>query len=167
MSAHTGTHVDAPRHFLRDGRPLEQVDLLPFWGKAQVVTLTHKTEGALVPADFAPFDLTLAPRLLVHSAASTLDPSQFPNTFVYPSPELGPYLASQGVILYGSDTPSMDHQDSQTLLGHKGLQQNRIAILEGLDLRLAPDGLYELSALPLRLVGGGGSPVRAVLKTID
>lgn len=167
MSAHTGTHVDAPRHFLADGRPLDQVDLLPFWGLAQVVSMRHKPEGALTAEDFADIDLTRAPRLLVHSEASHLDPQQFPTSFVYPAPELGAFLATQGVILYGSDTPSMDHQDSKTLLGHKGLHGNGISILEGLDLTDVPDGIYELSALPLPLVNGDGSPVRAVLKTQD
>jgi len=167
MSAHTGTHVDAPRHFLADGRPLDQVDLLPFWGLAQVVTIHHKTDGALTAVDFSDIDLTLAPRLLVHSAASHLDPERFPQQFVYPSPELGSFLATQGIILYGSDAPSMDEETSKTLAGHKGLHHNGIAILEGLDLSDVPDGVYELSALPLPLVHGDGSPVRAVLKTVD
>ena len=167
MSAHTGTHVDAPRHFLVDGQPLDQIDLRPFWGLAQVVTVRHKADGALTVADFADCDLTLASRLLVHSDASHLDPQQFPKQFVYPAPELGEFLSAQGVILYGSDAPSMDHEESKSLLGHKGLHANGISILEGLDLSDVPDGIYDLSALPLPLVNGDGSPVRAVLRTIE
>ena len=166
LSVHTGTHVDAPRHFLQDGTPLDQVELLPYWGNAQVVTIKDQKGGPLTPADFAHIDLTLAPRVLIHSQASHADPTQFQKEIRYPSPELGAFLASQGIILFGTDAASVDHVDSKSLLGHKGLADNRVAILEGLDLSQVTDGVYELVALPLRIVGGDGSPVRAVLKTI-
>ncbi|MEZ4517909.1 MAG: cyclase family protein [Chloroflexota bacterium] len=113
VSSHTGTHVDAPYHFLDDGPTLETVDLSVYWGPAQVVTVT-KEAGALVPADFAHADLTLAPRLLVHSKASHKDPTQFHHDFVYPSPELADFLWIAGIILYGADAPSMDASDSET-----------------------------------------------------
>ena len=60
----------------------------------------------------------------------------------------------------------MDHADSKDLPGHNALLAAGIAILEGLDLRAAPDGVYELVALPLKIAGGDGSPVRAVLRTL-
>ena len=74
------------------------------------------------------------------------------------------YLGRLHIVLYGADAPSMDHVESKTLPGHHALHRNGIAILEGLDLSAAPDGLYELVALPLKIEGGDGSPVRAVLK---
>ena len=101
---------------------------------------------------------------LVHSPASELDPRVFPSEFVCPSPELANYLGQQGVVLYGSDTPSMDREDSKTLDGHRALYRNNIAILEWLDLSGVADGFYELSALPLKIAQGDGSPVRAVLR---
>ncbi len=163
LSAHTGTHVDAPYHFDDRGRTLDVVDLAPFWGPAQVVTVT-KESGPLEPGDFAHIDLRQAPRLLVRSRASTQDPTRFPEEFVYPSPELANFLGAQGVLLYGADAPSMDHASSATLPGHHALLAAGIAILEGLDLTQAPDGIYELAALPLKIAGGDGSPVRAVLR---
>lgn len=166
LAAHTGTHVDAPYHFTEDGATLEQVDLAPYWGLAQVVTVS-KESGPLFPADFAGYDLGRAPRLLVHSAASAGDPRVFPPAFVHPSPELADRLGEVGVVLYGADAPSMDAQDSKELSGHHGLQRNGILILEGLDLTDVPDGLYELAAFPLKILGGDGSPVRAVLRTLD
>ncbi len=165
LSAHTGTHADAPYHFAADGATLEQVDLTPYWGSAQVVTVARMA-GELTPADFAHVDLAAAPRLLVRSAASSQDPTEFPSEIVYPGPALIELLGQQGVILYGADAPSMDAIDSKTLPGHHALRQHGIAILEGLDLRAAPDGLYELAALPLKIAGGDGSPVRAVLRTL-
>lgn len=166
LSAHTATHVDAPYHFTDDGATMESVDLSVYWGLAQVVTVT-KASGPLVPDDFAGYDLTRVPRLLVRSGASTADPRVFHHDYVYPGPELADYLGECGIILYGADAPSMDASDSKTLPGHHALQRNGILILEGLDLSEAPDGVYELSAFPLKILGGDGSPVRAVLRSLD
>lgn len=165
MSAHTGTHVDAPYHFAADGRTLEAVDLDPYWGAAQVVTVP-KTNGPLAAADFADYDLRLAPRLLVHSAASEADPRLFPAEFVYPSSELADQLGALGIVLYGTDGPTMDAAESKTLPGHHALHRNGIVILEGLNLTNVPDGLYELVALPLKVANGDGSPVRAALRSL-
>lgn len=166
MSAHTGTHVDAPYHFAGDGTTMEAVAPEIYWGPAQVVTVS-RSSGALQPQDFEEVDLSLAPRLLVHSAASDLPKTVFPQVFVYPSPALAAHLAGAGVILFGSDAPSMDAQDSKTLQGHHALRTHGIAILEWLDLSQTPDGLYELVALPLKIAGGDGSPVRAVLRATE
>lgn len=163
LSAHIGTHADAPYHFHERGKTLDIVDLAPYWGLAQVVTVT-KAAGPLYPEDFGHVNVRLAARLLVHSEASTLDLARFPDEFVYPSPELANYLGAHGVLLYGADAPSMDDANSTTLPGHHAMLAAGIAILEGLDLSLAPDGLYELAALPLKIARGDGSPVRAVLR---
>lgn len=166
MSAHTGTHVDAPFHYTDNGQTLEAIDLQPFWGLAQVVTIT-KEKGPVYPADLADYDLGLAPRLLVRTPIGVMSTTQFPDSIPHPSPELADYLGSIGICLYGTDAPSMDDIQSQTLPGHTAMLRNGIAIMESLDLNQAPDGLYELSALPLKIMGGDGSPVRAVLRTIE
>jgi arylformamidase len=164
MSAHTGSHIDAPFHFVDAADSVEALDLNIYWGSAQVVSV-DKQSGPLYPDDFAGCDLSLAPRILVRSKASDLDVSVFPDAFVYPSPELADKLAESGVFLFGTDAPSVDAEDSKMLDGHKALHRNGIFILEWLDLSNAPDGLYELVALPLKIEGGDGSPVRAVLRT--
>ena len=166
MGAHTGTHVDAPYHFTDEGVTMERVDLAAYWGPAQVVTV-EKASRPLVPADLADYDLGLAPRLLVKSGASAADPRVFHHEFVYPSPELADHLGKLGVVLYGTDAPSMDASDSKTLEGHHALHRNNILILEGLDLSGVPDGVYELVAFPLKILGGDGSPVRAVLRATE
>lgn len=166
LSAHTGSHADAPRHFTDDGLTMEQVALRPYWGPALVVTVA-KEAGPLVPADFAAYDLRGAERLLVRTPAGQLDPAVFPLQFVHPSPEMADYLGQLGIILYGTDAPSMDAVDSKALPGHNALRRKGIAILESLDLSLAPDGRYELVALPLKIKGGDGSPVRAALRTLE
>ena len=165
VSAHMGTHVDAPSHFAIDGHTMESAPLEVYWGPAQVVTVA-KEAGPLYPADFAHVDLGRAPRLLVNSRHAERDHGHFYPDFVYPSPELADFLGQHGIILYGADAPSMDDSQSQTLPGHHAMLRNNIYIMEGLDLRLAPDGLYELSAFPLKIATGDGSPVRAVLRTL-
>ncbi len=164
LSSHTGTHADAPFHFQRSGATMEQAALDVYWGPAQVVTV-RKPAGPLEPQDMQHVDLSLAPRLLVRSAAGLISSDLFPSKFVYPTPGVVSVLANAGIVLYGADTPSMDAADSKELPGHNALLAAGIAILEGLDLRVAPDGVYELVALPLKIAGGDGSPVRAVLRT--
>ena len=165
ISAHTGSHVDAPYHFTDDGLTMEEVDLRPYWGPAQVVTIDN-VSGSLFPADFSTFDLTAAARLLVRTPVSRYLITEFPPVIPHPSPELANLLGSLGILLYGTDALSMDDINSESLPGHNGMLHNGIAILEGLDLSHAPDGLYELVALPLKIIGGDGSPVRAVLRTL-
>lgn len=166
LSAHTGTHVDAPYHYKDAGTTLESLLLEPFWGPAQVVTV-QKEDGVLTPDDLDYYEIGRAPRLLVHSPASGLDPKRFPERYLYPGPELATFLGERGVILYGTDAPSMDAVDSKRLPGHNALDEEGIAILEGLDLSRAADGLYELVALPLKIGGGDGSPVRAALRPLS
>ncbi len=165
ISAHTGSHVDAPYHFADQGMTMEGVDLRPYWGPAQVVTV-DKESGPLFPADFAAYDLSAAARLLVRTPVARYPITEFPPVIPHPSPELADLLGSLGILLYGTDALSMDDVNSTSLPGHNAMLANGIAILEGLDLRDAPDGLYEIAALPLKIVGGDGSPVRAVLRSL-
>jgi arylformamidase len=163
LSSHTGTHADAPYHFTRDGSTIEKAPLEAYLGPATVVTV-QREEGPLVPADFPGLDWSQVRRLLVHSRASDEPAKLFPTRFVYPSPELVDFMAEYNLLLFGSDAPSMDHMESKTLPGHNALRNRGIAILEGLLLSGVPDGVYELIALPLKIEGGDGSPVRAVLR---
>ena len=163
MSVHTGTHVDAPYHFDEEGDPIHQMDLSPFWGLAQVVHV-EKSEGSLIPTDISHVDLSKAPRLLIRSTSSGKDHSVFYPDFVYPHPELAPFLAEQGIVLFGTDAPSVDHVHSKSLEGHHALHASGISILEGIELTGVKEGIYDLCALPLKIVGGDGSPVRALLR---
>lgn len=165
ISSHTGTHVDAPYHFSNDDLTIEQVPLAAYVGPATVVTVARES-GPLTPADFPDLDWSVVSRLLVHSSASDKPHHLFPTEFVYPSPELADWLGRHQVVLFGSDAPSMDDMNSKSLPGHHALRRNRVAILEGLLLSGVPDGDYELIALPLKIEGGDGSPVRAILRSL-
>lgn len=163
LSSHTGTHADAPYHFSNHDLTIEKVPLEPYIGPATVVTV-QREEGPLTPSDFSDLDWEQVERLLVHSSASAKPDDEFPTRIIYPSPELADFLAEHGIVLFGSDAPSMDDINSKPLPGHNTLRRNGLAILEGLLLTGVPDGNYELIALPLKIEGGDGSPVRAILR---
>jgi arylformamidase len=165
MSSHTGTHVDAPYHFLDDDVTMEKAPLEAYIGPATVVTVQREA-GPLTLADFPGLEWSQVKRLLVHSIASHRPVDQFVTKFVYPSPELAGVMAQYGIVLFGSDAPSMDDMQSKTLPGHKALRRHHIAILEGLLFTGVPDGTYELIALPLKIEHGDGSPVRAILRSL-
>jgi len=163
MSIHTATHIDAPYHFESQGETCHQLDLSAYWGPAQVMTV-QKEHGPLEVEDLGGVDLKTAPRLLLHTSASKLADEEFPTRIVYPSVSMVNSLAAAGVVLLGTDAPSVDALDDRLLPGHAALYRHGIAILEGLNLSRVPDGLYELCALPLKIEFGDGSPVRAVLR---
>lgn len=163
MSAHTGTHADAPYHFQIDGAHPAQLSLDRYIGPAQVVTVKRK-HGGIVPADLADYSLEGIERLLIRTWVSDLPDEQWPDNFPYPTPALIEWLPD--LKLFGVDMPSVDDFNSKTLACHNLLAARGIAHLETLMLRDIPDGLYELIALPLKVDGVCGSPVRAILRDV-
>jgi arylformamidase len=161
LSAHTGTHTDAPFHFDDAGATADALDLHPFIGPAQVISLTDRK--LIRREDIEPFDVTSTPRLLIRTNAWT-DHTQFPTSIPVMDEDVPAWLNQQGVILVGVDVPSVDHLDSKALPNHHALGALGITILEGLNLSEVPAGRYELLALPLKLVGADGAPVRAILR---
>lgn len=163
-SVHSGTHADAPFHFLPDGRTIDQLELEPFIGPALVVDVTGRQTIEI--GDFPDADFRATPRVLLKSN-SWSDTSRFPDRIPVLARGVPGWLKDHGVILIGVDVPSVDQIDSKDLLIHHEIGRCGICILENLDLRQVPAGQYELIALPLRLVGADGAPVRAVLRSIS
>lgn len=174
MSLHTGAHTDAPYHFDDAGADMASVDVAKYVGPCVVARVAANSSGAggggagggqgVRPSDLPPNcerDLRSAPRLLLRTYAAR--PSEFDVHMRHLTPELADWLADRGVVLVGLDTDSMDAFDSKELPAHRRLAARGVAILEGLDLSRVESGVYDLVALPLRLVGADASPVRAVL----
>jgi arylformamidase len=160
-TVHLGAHADAPSHYGADAPTIDERSLDYYLGECQVmrVSVPRRTRITLdmLPAPVA------APRLLL--ATDTFpDPELFNEDFAALSPELIHALHRKGVKLIGIDTPSVDLFDSKDLPSHHAFLACDMAILEGLVLAEVPEGMYELIALPLRLVGFDASPVRAVLR---
>lgn len=165
LSAHTGSHADAPYHYADEGAHPAGLALDPYLGPAHVVTIARE-HGGIVPGDLAGHGLDAVQRLLIHTWVSDLPDHQWPDDFPYPTVELIDWLAVRGVCLLGMDSPSVDRFDSTDLPGHHRLRHHGIANLESLRLAGVPDGRYELIALPLKIDGVCGSPVRAVLRPL-
>ena len=164
MSIHTGTHVDAPYHFLEKGETTDALAPEIYIGPALVVDAPGS--GIIGIESLGNADLGPTPRVLFRTDAWQ-DHTRFPDTFPIMEEPLIDHLAGQGVRLVGIDLPSVDAPESESLPNHHHLAANGIYILESLDLRKAAPGRYELIALPLKLSGADGSPVRAVLRTMD
>jgi arylformamidase len=161
LSTHTGTHIDAPYHFDETGKKVHQLDLRTYMGPARVIHLPGRT--TISQADLLPYGLRGVERLLIRTDAWQ-GREGFPPTIPHLSPEAVPLLQEIGVRLLGVDVPSIDPIDSKELAAHHALHQHGIHILEGIVLNHVPEGDYELIALPLPIVDGDGSPVRAVLR---
>jgi arylformamidase len=166
LSAHTGTHADAYFHYEPGGAHPAAMNLDAYIGPAKVVTVKRR-DGGLLPEDFAHVDLTGVRRLLIHSHVSDLPDDEWPSEFPYLTVELIDWLADLGVVLIGLDSPSVDAFDSKELRCHHALYRHTMVNIETLQLRGVPDGDYKLVALPLKLDLACGSPVRAVLRTLE
>jgi len=163
-TVHLGAHVDAPNHYGLDAPSIEQRGLDHYLGECQVIGVSVAKKTRVSREDIN-VDVR-APRVLFHTGTYA-DPNHFDEGFAALDPGLVEWLAGRGAKLIGIDTPSVDLFESKELPAHKTFLKHDVAILEGIVLDGVPDGLYELIALPLKLVGFDASPVRAVLRSID
>lgn len=164
-SVHTGTHVDAPHHFLNDHRTVETLSLDVLTGPAQVIQIPEHVglitaeilEKAAIPSD------TL--RLLLKTRNSRLwerREKEFDKDFVGISVDGAEWLVRTGLKLVGIDYLSIAPY-KQSIPTHQVLLKPGIVILEGVDLSAIAPGIYDLYCLPLKLAGSDGSPARAIL----
>jgi len=156
-SLHSGTHCDAPSHFAPGGTDIASLELETYIGPAQVVDVR-----GMNPIGPYAIGSVVAPRILLRTDAWPAGNS-FPETIPALTTEAIDYLRAHGVRLLGLDVPSVDPIDSKTLDNHHALAAAGIAIVESLDLSAISPGIYTLVALPLPIVGGDASPVRAIL----
>lgn len=162
LGSHLGTHVDAPKHFLDDGLTLDRVPLEHFLGPAKVFALPGKKE--IAPADLAGLPIGAGDRVLLKTDNSArLGEDLFRTDFTYLSPDAARHLAGKGILTLGFDYLSVERYGAHPAEAHLALLGAGVVIIEGLDLRGIEPGTYHLCALPLKIAGGNGSPVRAVL----
>jgi len=163
-TVHLGAHADAPSHYGLAGPSIDERALEYYIGPCQVMRVSAARNSRVSLDDLVgPIQ---APRVLLVTGTFP-DPTVFNEDFSAIAPQLVDGLHDQGVILVGIDTPSVDLFSSKDLPAHHRFLQHDMAILEGLVLDGVPDGIYELIALPLKLVGFDASPVRAILRPRD
>ncbi|MBN4076363.1 cyclase family protein [Gemmatimonas aurantiaca] len=160
MSLHSGTHADAPLHFLAEGSAMDECALSIYVGKAIVVDATDSDR--ILERHLAGLKPNDVERVLFKTRNEPQ--GKFSDEFSYFSLEAVRAIGRLAPVLVGTDSPSVDRFDSKTLDAHNGFATHGIAILENLRLHHIEPGEYELIALPLRLVGMDASPVRAILR---
>lgn len=162
-TVHVGAHADAPSHYTIDGQDIAGRDLNYYIGECIVLHVADAQGRRVMPHDI--HGKPLAKRVLIRTGTFP-DPRAWNEDFASLSPELIDVLHDRGVVTVGIDTPSVDPFDDKVLEAHQALARYDMANLEGLVLDDVEEGRYELIALPLRLAGADGSPVRAVLRTL-
>ena len=167
-SVHNGTHADARFHFEATGETMERAPLDIYLGPAMVVDLADQFAGGdktLIEIDDlqpAAKSISEAPRLLIKTSVWR-DSTIFPERIPVIAPEVADWLAAKGVRLLALDLPSVDPIDAKVLNNHFALARAGISIIESLDLSGVQAGAYHFAALPLKIAGADGSPVRALL----
>lgn len=164
LGSHTGTHLDAPRHFLAHGLSVDQLDLGMLNGPCRVVAVD--VESPSVDLSDLPPSRARLDRVLFRTRNSNRwrESSPPPSELVELSLDAARALVRRKVRLVGMDGLSIERGRGGQFPVHRLLLQHGVAILEGLDLSDVRAGTYELHCLPLRLAGGDGAPARAYLK---
>ena len=163
MGTHTGTHVDAPRHFIDDGMAVDALPLNLLIGRARVIEVTRR--GGITADDLAAAGLREDLRVLFRTPNSALWNSDvFHDDYTYLTDAGARYLVEQGVKVVGIDYLSIEQFKKAGAPAHKTLLSNGVIIIEGLNLAEAEPGMYEMYCLPLPVVGGDGAPARVILK---
>jgi arylformamidase len=163
LGTHTGTHVDAPKHFLDDAAGVDGLSLDLLIGRARVVEIPKR--GGIGAEELAAAGLREDLRVLLKTPNSALwnDPGFHPD-YTYVTEDGANYLVGQGVKVIGVDYLSVEQFKKAGAPAHRALLSHGIVIIEGLNLSEAEPGMYEMYCLPLRVAGGDGAPARVILK---
>lgn len=164
FGSHTGTHIDVPYHFVADGRTIDQLSPEYFMGRAKVFDLTGRS--AVTAEDLKDLPIEAGDIVIFRTDNSVnrrMENPAFYREFVYVSDDGAAYLVEKKVKGVGVDYLSVEQFASKTHGTHKALLSSETLIVEGLVLTDIAPGEYTLFALPLRIQGGNGSPVRAIL----
>lgn len=166
ISAHTGTHMDAPRHFLPEGAGIDTMPLEATMGPARVIEISD--HDAVTASELAGHDLGRGERILLRTRNSARRwwSEPFDPEFVHIEPEAAALIAQAGVRTVGVDYLSVGGMESGARTHHLLLEAG-VWIIEGLELTSIAAGDYDLLCLPLRLVGSDGAPARAFLRAIE
>jgi arylformamidase len=163
MSAHTGTHVDAPRHFFDDGAGTEALPLEMLVGRTRVIEVTSRT--GVTATDLAGIDLTEDVRVLIKTLNSRLwGSAEFHPDYVGVTESGAKYLVEHGIKVVGVDYLSVEEFRKPGAPAHHVLLGAGTIVIEGLNLRDVEPGVYEMYCLPLCIVGSDGAPARVVLR---
>jgi len=164
MSAHAGTHMDAPYHFFNDGKTIDRFPVKKFILSAWVVPIQN--DVAISPAELKNVNVQPGEAILFKTRNSTnglIESGVFHEDFVYLGAKGADWCVHRGVGLVGIDYISIEKFSSKVFTVHRRILGSGIPVLEGINLKSVPPGRYTLYCFPLKIGGGDGAPVRAVL----
>ncbi len=164
LGTHTGTHVDAPSHFLKDGKSIDMISLDRVMGRAIVLDLMTVFES-ISADDLARYDIKEGDIVLLRTANSALgitDP--FNGNFIYLDASGARYLAEKNIKAVAIDYLGIERGDPEHTT-HITLMKADIVIIEGVRLSHVPAGDYFMICLPLAIIGLEAAPARAILMT--
>jgi len=164
MSAHSGTHIDAPAHFIQGGKTIDQYSVQDFILPAQVLDIEDRE--AIRPSELENFHIDPGDALLFkteNSRQGRCRTGGFSEDFVYLSSEAADFCVAKEVCLVGIDYITIEKYGNEAFPAHRKILGNNVPVLEGIDLGGVPPGRYTLLCLPLKIKGCEASPVRAIL----
>ena len=168
LGAHSGTHIDAPMHFVAGGAPIDQVSLEPLIGPALVIDIADSVQ-AIDAAELNRHEWTGAERVLFRTRSSLrgwMASPDFHRDFAYIAPDAAQLLADAGVKLVGIDYISAEQFGAAAPRTHQILLGKGIPVVEGLQLTGVVAGEYDVIVLPLKVAGHEGAPARAILRRV-
>jgi arylformamidase len=165
FSVHVGTHVDAPSHFIENGKNINDIKLDYFMGKAQVIEIKNKQK--ITKEELTNLEINSEKILFKTKNSSYLKENEFYKDFIYLTLKGAKYLVEKGVRFIGIDYITIEELGTTNFDVHNFLLKNEVIILEGIDLSEINPGIYNLTALPLKLNDCEASPVRAILTELD
>jgi arylformamidase len=168
LGAHSGTHVDAPMHFVAAGASVDRVPLAPLIGPARVIQIGDEVQ-AIDAAELGRHSWRGATRILFRTRSSArgwMSSAIFHRDFAYVAPDAAQLMADAGVVLVGVDYISAEQFGAAAPRTHQILLGRGIPIVEGLLLSGVEEGDYDLIVLPMKVGGHEGAPARAVLRPV-
>ena len=165
MSAHTGTHIDAPLHFIRGGKDITQVKVEELIGYTKIFHITDPQQITFSELKELPIEEGDILLFRTRNSDTNWINVPFKEDYVYLSINAAQYLVKVGVKCIGVDYLSVGGMENGVEV-HKTLLNAGITIIEGLKLNDVVPGLYEIIALPMRIQGADGAPARVVIRRI-
>lgn len=165
FGSHTGTHIDAPLHYISGGKSVDQIEFQKLIGICYVLDIsTNQFQNNLIPSNIIPDNLKKNVHKILFKTLNSFHPGKFNKNSISLSLEAAQKLVQLGFDLIGIDGMSIESYSGDGSV-HTTLLSHNIVILETIDLSNISSGYYSLTCLPLKLIGSDGSPARAILQS--
>lgn len=173
LGSHTGTHVDAPRHFVKNGEAIDSIPLQKLVGDGVVLDLSYKKVGSgITERDLEPFSSLVreGDRVILYTGSSEQWGKQgAERNFTYLEPSGARWLVKRKVCVVGIDCPSIDKFGSEDPVSHRTLLGNSVPLVESLssETRKLAGRRIHLVCLPLKVAGRDGAPARVIARPME